>query len=135
MESLEYFDPYTSHNLQWFPYEIMDCKKLKDSRISTRVLYGNFKNRMEFPKLNQNPVRYFGDTLKCSICKKEMTYQETNQLWVTLRTGTDTIPLLANLCSKECEDKLPPPPENYVQYAHKGGADLVQTPDESEAKN
>lgn len=132
MESLEYFDPYTSYKLNWFPYEIMDCKKLKDSRISTRALLGNFKNRMGFPRLDHNPVRYLGETLKCSICKKEMTYEETNQLWITLRTGTDTIPLLANLCSKECEEKLPQPPENYVQYAHKGGADLVQPPDENE---
>lgn len=132
MESLENFIPYTSYNLNWFPYEIMDCKRLKDSTISTRALFGNYKNRMAFPELNDNPVRYFGETVKCSICKKEMSYEETNQLWITLRTGTDTIPLLANLCSKECEDKLPQPPENYVQHPHKGGADLVQPPDEME---
>jgi Leucine-rich repeat (LRR) protein len=129
MESLEDFDPYTSHDLHWFPYEIMDCQKLKDSRISTRVLYGNFKNRMEFPALNDNPVRYFGEILNCSICKKEITYEETNQLWITLRTGTDSIPLLVNLCSKECEHELPSPPKYFVQYAHKGGADLIQPPD------
>ena len=132
MESLEYFDPYTSYNLHWFPYEIMDCRKLKDSRISTRALYGNYKHRMGFPRLDHNPVRYFGNSLKCSICKKELNYEETNQLWITLRTGTDTIPLLANLCSKECEEKLPQPPENYVQNAHKGGADLIQPPDDNE---
>lgn len=132
MEALEYFDPYTSYSLHWFPYEIMDCKKLKDSRISTRALYGNHKNRMDFPNLQHNPVRYFGNTLKCSICKKEMTYPETNQLWITLRTGTDTIPLLVNLCSKECEEQLPQPPKNYVQIPHKGGAALVQPPDENE---
>src|ERR1044072_9112270 len=44
MESLEYFDPYTSYDLHWFPYEIINCKKLKDSRVSSRALYGNFKN-------------------------------------------------------------------------------------------
>lgn len=132
MESLEYFDPYTSYKLHWFPYEIMDCKKLIDSRISTRALYGNYKYRMEFPRLDHNPVRYLGESLKCSICKKELTYEETNQLWITLRTGTDAIPLLANLCSKECEEQLPQPPENYVQYAHKGGPDLIQPLDDHE---
>lgn len=35
MDSLEYFDPYTSYDLHWLPYEITNCKKLKDSRIST----------------------------------------------------------------------------------------------------
>ena len=50
MESLEYFDPYTSYNLHWFPYEIINCKKLKDSRVSTRAIYGNFKNRKDFSR-------------------------------------------------------------------------------------
>ncbi len=53
-----------------------------------------------------------------------MSYEETNQLWITLRVGTDIVPLLTNLCSKECEDKLPQPPKGYVQNPHKGGADL-----------
>lgn len=132
MESLEYFDPYTSYHLHWFPYEITKCKKLKDSRISTRALYGNYKNRMEFPSLDHNPVRYFGDKVKCSVCDKVMMYEETNQLWITLRIATDTVPLLANLCSKECQESLPKPPENYLPYPHKGGANLVKIPDENE---
>lgn len=132
MESLEYFDPYTSYDLHWFPYEITKCKNLKDSRISTRALYGNYKNRMGFPNLLHNPVKYEGEIVKCSVCGKEMTYEETNQLWITLKVGTDIVPLLANLCSKECEKKLPTPPENYIQYPHKGGTDLVQPPDEDE---
>jgi hypothetical protein len=131
MESLEYFDPYTSYDLHWFPYEITKCK-IKDSRISTRALYGNYKNRMGFPRLDHNPVKYEGDIVKCSVCEKEMTYEETNQLWITLRIGTDTVPLLTNLCSKECEQKLPRPSKNYIQYPHKGGVDLAQPPNENE---
>ncbi|KIC03023.1 hypothetical protein OA88_05905 [Flavobacterium sp. JRM] len=132
MESLEDFDPYTSYDLHWFPYEILNCKKLKSSRVSTRALYGNYKHRMGFPRLNHNPVRYFGDTINCSVCKKTITYQETNQLWISLKVGTDILPLLTNLCSKECEDKLPNPSENYVQFPHKGGSDLKQPLDEDE---
>jgi hypothetical protein len=131
MESLEYFDPYTSYDLHWFPFEIINCKNLKDSRVSTRALYGNYKNRMGFPDLT-HPVRYEGDTVKCSICKKEMPWQETNQLWVSLWIGTDVLPLLANLCSKECEKAIPAPPENYVPHPHKGGSQLKQPPDENE---
>ncbi len=132
MEALEYFDPYTSYNLNWFPYEITKCKNLKDSRVSTRILYGNYKNRMGFPNLVHNPVRYFGDTLNCSICTKTMTYEQTNQLWISLKVGTDILPLLTNLCSKECESKLPIPPKDYLQFAHKGSADLIQPLDEDE---
>ena len=132
MEALEYFDPYTSYDLHWFPYEIINCKNLKDSRVSTRALYGNFKNRMGFPKLTRNPVRYEGNTVSCSICKKEMSWQETNQLWISLWVGTDVLPLLANICSKECESAIPAPPENYIHYLHKGGAQLKQPPDENE---
>jgi len=132
MESLEYFDPYTSYGLHWFPYEITNCKKLKNSRVSTRALYGNYKNRMGFPRLTHNPVKYTGDIVKCSICKKEMAYSETNQLWISLQVGTDILPLLVNLCSKECESKLPIPDEDYLQFAHKGGAELKQPLDANE---
>jgi hypothetical protein len=130
MESLEYFDPYTSYDLHWFPYEIINCKNLKDSRVSTRALYGNYKNRMGFPKLTHNPVRYEGSTVNCSICKKEMSWEKTNQLWVSLRVGTDVLPLLANICSIECESAIPAPPENYIPHPHKGSAQLKQPPDD-----
>jgi hypothetical protein len=132
MESLEYFDPYTSYDLHWFPFEITHCKNLKSSRVSTRTLYGNYKNRMGFPRLTDNPIRYLGDTIKCSVCEKTMNYEQTNQLWISLNVGTDILPLLANLCSKECESKLPIPPKDYVQFPHKGGADLKQPLDEDE---
>lgn len=127
MESLEYFDPYTSYNLHWFPFEITNCKNLKDSRVSTRALYGNYKNRMGFPNLIHSPVKYFGENLNCSICKKEIAYEETKQMWITLWIGTDYLPLLTNICSKECEDKLnqyPKPAEYYWQYPHQGGSEL-----------
>ncbi len=130
MESLKYFEPYCSYHLHWLPYEIINCKNLKDSTVSTRALYGNYKYRRPFPDLTHNPVRYEGDTVKCSICKKEMSYQETEQFWISLVVGSDVLPLLANLCSEECKNKLPIPPEGYVSYAHKGGENLVQPPDE-----
>jgi hypothetical protein len=130
MESLEYLDIYTSYDLHWFPYEITNCRKLKDSRVSTRALFGNYRNRMRFPLVRHNPVRYAGESVQCSICKKQITYNETNQFWITLNIGTDTLPLLANLCSKECEEKLPQPPKGYIQNAHQGGADLKQPSEE-----
>lgn len=124
MVSLEYFDVYTSYELHWFPFEITSCKNLKDSRVSTRALYGNYKNMMGFPSLKDNPVRYLGDTVKCSACGKIITYNQTNQLWITLSVATDDLPLLGNYCSKECESKLPKPPKKYIQFAHKGGSNL-----------
>ena len=126
MEALEYFDPYTSYNLHWFPYEIMHCKNLKESRISTRVLYGNYKNRLPFPSLEENQIRYHGNSLNCSVCKKQIDYTDTNQMWITIKIATDIVPLLVNLCSVECKNKLPQPPEDYVQFPHKGGPDLEQ---------
>lgn len=126
MESLEYFDPYTSYNLHWFPYEIINCKNLKNSRVSTRALYGNFKNRIGFPRLTHNPVRYEGNTVKCSICKKDMSWFDTNQLWVSLWVGSDVLPLLANVCSAACASAIPAPPQDYVPYPHKGGSELKQ---------
>ncbi len=127
MTALEYFDPYTSYDLRWFPFEITNCKNLKDSRVSTRALFGNYKNRKPFPDLKDNPVRYFGDKVYCSICKNELTYDEVNQVWISVNVGTDVLPLLANLCSNECEKKLPAPPIGYIPYAHKGGPEAKQS--------
>lgn len=126
MDALEEFSLYTSYDLHWFPYEITRCKHLKDSTVSTRAIYGNYKNRMGFPNLKHNPVRYEGEMLRCSVCNQEMYYTQSNQLWITLWVGTDSLPLLTNLCSVTCELALPKPHEEYVPYAHKGGADLQQ---------
>lgn len=126
MEALEEFTPYTSYNLHWFPYEITRCKNLKASTVSTRAIYGNYKNRMPFPDLSRNPVRYEGETLRCSVCRQEMYYSQTNQLWITLRVATDWLPMLANLCSVTCEQALPLPAKAFVPYPHKGGAGLQQ---------
>ena len=126
MKSLKYFDPYTSYALHWFPYEITNCKKLIDSRVSTRVLYGNYKNRKKFPVLTHNPIRYIGQFVKCSICDEEISYEKTNQFWISLAVGTDVLPLLVNVCSEDCKNKLPKPPPGYVPYPHKGGVDLRQ---------
>lgn len=124
MTSLDNFDPYTSYDLNWFPYEITNCKNLQDSRISTRALYGNYKNKKPFPDLTDNPVRYIGENVYCSICSKELTYHQVNQVWISLGIGSDIVPLLANLCSHECGQSLPAPPPGYIPHAHKGGPDL-----------
>ena len=126
MESLELFDPYTSYDLKWFPYEITNCKKLRASRISTRALLGNYKNRKPFPSLIENKIKYSDRTVSCSICKKEMNYSEANQYWITLNVATDPIPMLVNLCSDECEDQLPKGEGNYLAFFHKGGNNLKQ---------
>jgi hypothetical protein len=52
MESLKEFVPYTSYRLHWFPYEITRCTKLRNSTVSTRALYGNFKFPPAFPRLD-----------------------------------------------------------------------------------
>jgi hypothetical protein len=55
MAALEEFDPYTSHRLHWFPYEITRCAKLRSSTVSTRALFGNYKHRPPFPLLETPP--------------------------------------------------------------------------------
>ena len=120
MTSLESFDPYTSYKLHWLPYEIVHCEKLIESKISTRALYGNYKNRAPFPSLKGNPVE-FHDKPRCSVCKSFGGEWGLNQQWVSVSVATDVMPLLAQTCSKECVDKLKKPAKNYIQKAHKGG--------------
>ncbi|HCA06483.1 hypothetical protein [Chryseobacterium sp.] len=127
MESLEEFIPYTSYNLMWFPYEIIYCKNLKSSTVSTRALYGNYKFRTHFPNLYQRPLRYYdSEIVKCSMCKNEIPENETDQYWVSLPIATDVLPLLVNVCSESCKAKIPQPSELYVQFPHKGGEFIKQ---------
>jgi hypothetical protein len=49
MAALETIDLYTSYRLHWFPFEITRCSRLRDSTVSTRALYGNYKYRPPFP--------------------------------------------------------------------------------------
>ena len=132
MTALTHLDVYTSYDLKWFPYELTRCKNLIESRVSTRALYGNYKQRLHFPWLKGNPVHYHGDTVKCSVCGAEISYNKTWQLWISLKVGTDVLPLLVNSCSKQCTQSLPTPHPKYVQQAHRGGTSVEQPPDYGE---
>lgn len=123
MSALEQFKPYTSYRLHWFPYEITRCTNLKHSTISTRALYGNCKYRAPFPKLPQN---HPGVPDRCSVCEGSFGAAAPLQYWVSLRVGTDVVPLLVHACSEQCLSKLPQPPENYVRFPHQGGLGLEQ---------
>lgn len=124
MTSLEEFTPYTSYRLHWFPYEILRCKNLKKSTISTRALYGNYKYRAPFPKLPQLHPTYQPD--RCSVCNMLLQNDTLKQLWISLPIGTDVVPLLVHACSNECIANLPAPPKGYVQTPHTGGLNLMQ---------
>jgi hypothetical protein len=128
MTNLEKFTPYMSYRLHWFPYEIIHCKKLKDSTVSTRTLYGNYKFRLPFPQLPVGVGVEAGFPTKCSVCNALITASNLHQVWISLQVATDVLPLLVNACSKACVDKLPRPPENYVQEPHMGGLNIQQPP-------
>ncbi|GAA2211761.1 hypothetical protein GCM10009850_072210 [Nonomuraea monospora] len=140
MTSLEIFEPYTSHRLHWYPYELTRCAKLADSTVSTRVLYGNFKYRPPFPKLR--PVTGVGETnlaaldpgvwgadavRTCSVCDGPVR-SELHQVWISRLVGTDVLPFLVNACSASCVAALPEPHAGYVPTPHTGGPDIVQPP-------
>jgi hypothetical protein len=126
MESLEHFVPYTSYRLHWFPFEITKCQKLRNSTVSTRALYGNYKFRPPFPSLRRNPIRYLDDQIPCSVCGRVLEQSLINQMWISLRVATDVLPLLANLCSKACFETLPEPADGYLKLPHKGGLGQAQ---------
>ncbi|WP_233620605.1 leucine-rich repeat domain-containing protein [Amycolatopsis sp. WAC 01416] len=138
MTNLEVFEPYTSHRLHWYPYELTRCIKVTDSTVSTRVLYGNSKFRPPFPALR--PVTHanqadfaeldpgvWGITAvrTCSVCDRPVN-QELRQVWISSRVGTDVLPLLVNACSANCLATLPKPEPGYVPTPHTGGSDIAQ---------
>ncbi|TYQ31114.1 leucine-rich repeat domain-containing protein [Pseudanabaena sp. UWO310] len=126
MTNLEKFTPYTSYRLHWFPYEITRCKKLKDSTVSIRALYGNYKFRFSFPQLPVGVGVEAGSPTKCSVCNAPISDSNLYQVWISLPVATDVLPLLVNACSQTCINQLPPPSENYVQKPHRGGANIQQ---------
>ena len=124
MESLEVFTPYTSRRLHWFPYEITRCSKLRESTISTRSIYGNFKHRPPFPRL---PVDFKEIRPKtCSVCDGDFRTNEVHQVWISLGIATDVLPLLVHACSKACIESLPSAAKGHVSQAHQGGVEVEQ---------
>ncbi|MFG2043704.1 leucine-rich repeat domain-containing protein [Dactylosporangium sp. NPDC048998] len=138
MTSLEIFEPYTSHRLHWYPYELTRCAKLADSTVSTRVLYGNFKFRPPFPALRPvtragevdfdalDPAVWGADAVQtCSVCDGPIQ-GELRQVWISRLVGTDVLPMLVNACSAGCVTALPEPQSGYVPAPHTGGPEIVQ---------
>lgn len=124
MDGLEDFVPYTSYHLHWFPYEITRCRRLKSSTVSTRALYGNYKYRPHFPSLETVVEELVPE--RCSVCDQLIDRSDVKQAWISLAVATDVLPLLVNACSQLCLDKLPRPPEGYVQFPHRGGPSIQQ---------
>lgn len=124
MTSFEVFTPYTSYRLHWFPYEITRCPRLKESTVSTRALYGNYKHRSPFPRLPQSAPGIRPES--CSVCQGPFGEREPLQAWISLTVATDVLPLLVHACSKRCLETLPSPPEGYMQKPHQGGLGLAQ---------
>jgi hypothetical protein len=138
MTGLEIFEPYTSHRLHWYPYELTRCGRLARSTVSTRVLYGNFKFRPPFPALRPvthtseadfdalNPAFWGIDRVRtCSVCDRPIG-PELHQVWISIKVGTDVLPLLVNACSAACLAALPQPHTGYVPVPHTGGPDIAQ---------
>jgi hypothetical protein len=142
MESLERLDAYMSHRLHWFPYEISRCRSLRESSVSTRSLYGNFKFRPSFPLLQPTTdsadspdldrldpaARGIQSIAECSVCARPLSPAGLQQAWLSARVATDVLPLLVNACSRDCIDSLPPGAEGYVRTPHGGGPTIQQPP-------
>ena len=125
--SLENFDPYCSYRLHWFPAEILKCTLLRDSTVSTRALYGNYKLRPPFPNLRRKKWKWTNGPEVCASCETESDDME--QYWVTRRVATDYLPLLTSVCSQACLSKLiPTNNKSYIQYPHQGSLMQKQPP-------
>lgn len=141
LTSLQTFTPYTSYRLHWLPYELTRCKKINDSTVSTRALYGNFKHRPPFPRLTrwqeafgerQDVINLLKSSWQleternCSVCDRAFIDEQEHRVWISLRVGTDVWPLLVNACSSDCLSQLPTPPDNFVKHSHLGGLEVQQ---------
>jgi hypothetical protein len=128
MASLEELILYTSYRLHWMPFEVVRCLRLAKTAFSTRALYGNYKYRPPFPRLNTDDSKSKTESTNCSVCRKQLGPNSVMQVWISLRIGTDVLPLLTNVCSNDCVRRLPPPARGYVDHPHTGGLGVVQPP-------
>jgi hypothetical protein len=128
MESLEELDIYTSYRLHWIPYEVTRCQKLKRSRASTRALYGNYKYRPPFPRLDGDTINLSLAFDFCSVCRRGYSRESARQVWISLLVATDVFPLLVNACSDKCVKRLPQPAFGYFDQPHTGGLQVKQPP-------
>jgi hypothetical protein len=119
MSALENLDVYTSYSLHWLPYEVLRCQRLASSRMSTRALYGNRNTRLPFPRLAKPVEALIPGT--CSVCDRAFGETGPEVFWMTLRVGTDIVPLLVHSCSRDCTLSIPKPPKHYFERPHKGG--------------
>jgi hypothetical protein len=127
MVNLEELDLYTSYRLHYAPFEVTRCSRLKRSRVSTRALYGNYKHRPPFPRLDI-PESKVHLPSNCSVCRNPLPPEGVQQAWITLLIATDVLPLLVNACSLECIQRLPASAYGYVDHPHAGGLDVKQPP-------
>jgi len=119
MMGLENLDIYTSYSLHWLPYEVTRCPNLRETRMSTRALYGNKKTRLPFPRLSHPVDVLLPET--CSVCDRPFGEAVPQPYWITQRIGTDYAPLLIHSCSRECTLSVPVAPKGYFDRPHKGG--------------
>ena len=128
MSALDEFVPYTSYQLHWLPFEITRCGNLKNSTISTRALYGNYKTRSPFPDLRAAENQSILESLcpeSCSVCRGPFS-STVRYRWITLRVATDVVPLLVFACSSACLQELPETPDHYRRGPHRGGRSIEQ---------
>ena len=119
LTTLENLDIYTSYSLHWLPYEVTRCSKLRQTRMSTRALYGNVKTRLPFPRLSGAIDVLMPPT--CSVCDRPFGDNGVQVFWTTQRIGTDFAPLLIHSCSPECTTGVPDAPDGYYARPHRGG--------------
>lgn len=121
--NLQKIDIYHSYRLHWFPIEILNCSNLRDTTVSPRALYGNYKLRSPFPNLRHGRWNWSSGVDRCAVCRTEQP--EMEQYWMTRRVGSDDLPLLMSICGQDCLLKIKAPKDRrYIQHAHQGG--LIQ---------
>jgi hypothetical protein len=100
---------------------------MRRTRFSTRALFGNAKERLPFPRLRPYVAGFEPQT--CSVCDgpfDRYPVHMPHQVWLSLKIGTDVLPLLVHACSNACVQALPTPPEDYILRPHKGGLGQAQ---------
>lgn len=133
LKKLEVLKFYCSRRMKYAPYELSHCSSLRLTTAGTSRLYANYKNNLLLPPLpmvNTEIIDRFKQVMliydvtadlcdvimdymadiECSneecmnrICYKQCIYYG----WSRQKPGTDTLCLLAKMCSQKCLETIP----------------------------
>ena len=135
---------YCSRRMKYAPYELSHCTSLRQTTAGTSRLYVNEKNNLLLPPLPKTQPELMGHVIRCIVeadkervftvdlarmiieylpydtcsnegCEQRIYFKECIYYgWSRQNPGSDTLCLLAKMCSPKCLQSMPKGTRHYL---------------------